>query len=263
MDATHDVIRVFDTHCHLDDERFNEDREDAYRRMLENGVKRCVCVGSDLPSSQRCLDFAQTHEGVYAAVGVHPHEAKDAPSDYLSQIERMLRHPKAVALGEIGLDYYYDLSPRDTQKRVMAEQMELALQLNVPVIFHIRDAHGDMADYFRSCDRLPSGVIHCFSGSPEMAKEYAKMGFYISFAGPLTFKKAPNLWEAAQAAPLDRLLVETDSPYLSPEPFRGRRNEPGHVVWVMKKMAALRELPEEEMARITWENACRFYRLDR
>lgn len=262
MEAEKELFQVFDTHCHLDDPKFDADREDAYHRMLENGVKRCVCVGSDLPSSRRCLEFAEQHDGVYAAVGVHPHEAKDAPEHYLIQLREMLRHPKAVALGEIGLDYYYDFSPRDVQKRIMAEQMELALEMDMPVIFHIRDAHGDMVDFFRGAKKLPSGVIHCFSGSAEIAKEYARMGFYISFAGPLTFKKAPNLWEAACQTPLERLLVETDSPYLSPEPFRGRRNEPGHVVWVMRKMAALRQLPEKEMARITWENACRFYRLN-
>jgi len=255
-------VKVFDTHCHLDDERFQEDRENAYARMLENGVKRCVCVGSDLPSSQRCLELASSHEGIYAAAGVHPHEAKDAPADYLEQLKGMLQEKKAVALGEIGLDYYYDLSPRDVQKRVMAEQMALALDLDVPVIFHIRDAHGDMVDFFRTAPRLPRGVIHCFSGSAEIAREYVKMGFMISFAGPLTFKKAPHLWEAAQVVPLDRLLVETDSPYLSPEPFRGRRNEPGHVIHVMKKLAALREISEEEMAKITWENACKIYGLE-
>ena len=230
--------------------------------MLEGGVKRCVCVGSDLPSSQRCLEMASSHEGIYAAAGVHPHEAKDAPADYLEQLKGMLQEKKAVALGEIGLDYYYDLSPRDVQKKVMAEQMALAIELDVPVIFHIRDAHGDMVDFFRQSPRLPRGVIHCFSGSAETAREYVKMGFYISFAGPLTFKKAPHLWEAAKAVPLDRLLVETDSPYLSPEPFRGRRNEPAHVVHVMKKLAALREISEEEMEKITWENACRFYGLE-
>ncbi|MBE5786587.1 MAG: TatD family deoxyribonuclease [Clostridiales bacterium] len=254
-------MRVFDTHCHLDDERFNEDRESAYQRMMDSGVKRCICVGSDLSSSRRCLELAEKYDGVYAAVGVHPHEAKDAPGDYIKSLTDMLRHPKAVALGEIGLDYYYDLSPRDVQKQVMAEQMELAMQLDKPVIFHIRDAHGDMVDFFRKSKRLPSGVIHCFSGSAETAKEYVKMGFFISFAGPLTFKKAPNLWEAACEVPLERLLVETDSPYLSPEPYRGRRNEPAHVVWVMKKLAALRDMTEEEMARLTWDNACRMYRI--
>jgi len=174
----------------------------------------------------------------------------------------MLAEEKCVALGEIGLDYYYDFSPRDIQKKVMAEQMELALRLNKPVIFHIRDAHGEMVDFFRAQKQLPKGIIHCFSGSAETAKEYVKMGFYISFAGPLTFKKAPNLWEAARVVPLDRLLVETDSPYLSPEPRRGRRNEPANVVYVMKKLAELREIPEEEMAKITWENACRIYELE-
>lgn len=254
-------MNVFDTHCHYDDERFNEDREAAYGRMLEAGVKRCVCVGSDLASSRRCLDIAAGHAGVYAAAGVHPHEAKDAPEDYLDVLRGMLKEEKTVALGEIGLDYYYDLSPRDVQKRVMQEQIDLALEMDKPVIFHIRDAHGDMLDAFRARKHLPSGIIHCFSGSAETAREYVKMGFYISFAGPLTFKKAPHLWEAAKSVPLERLLVETDSPYLSPEPLRGRRNEPANVVWVLKKMAALRELPEEDMARVTWENACRVYRI--
>lgn len=254
-------MNVFDTHCHLDDERFDEDREDAYQRMLSAGVRRCVCVGSDVASSRRCMEFAQAHDGVFFAAGVHPHEAKDASADYLDEVAQMLKMEKAVALGEIGLDYYYDLSPRDVQKRVMEQQIDLALQLDMPVIFHIRDAHGDMLDAFRRRKRLPAGIIHCFSGSAEVAKEYVKMGFYISFAGPLTFKKAPHLWEAAQAAPLDRLLIETDSPYLSPEPLRGRRNEPANVVWVLRKMAELRNLPEEDMARIAWENACRVYRL--
>lgn len=255
-------MRVFDTHCHLEDERFTEDREEAYARMREAGVLRCVCVGSDLSSSRRCLGVAQAHAGVYAAAGVHPHEAKDAPKDYLAQLAALLSEKKAVALGEIGLDYYYDLSPRETQKRVLAEQVALAVQLRAPVIFHIRDAHGDMVDFFRGCERLPAGIIHCFSGSPEIAREYVKMGFYISFAGPLTFKKAPHLWAAAQAVPPERLLVETDSPYLSPEPLRGRRNEPANVVWVLKKLAALRGMPEEEMARITWGNACAVYGLE-
>ena len=253
---------VFDTHCHLDDERFEEDRAEAYRRMLEAGVKRCICVGSDLSSSRRCLDLAAAHEGIYAAVGVHPHEAKDVPQDYLDQMAQMLKEKKAVALGEIGLDFYYDLSPRDVQRKVMAEQMDLALQLNVPVIFHIRDAHGEMVDFFRNSKKLPRGIIHCSTGSAEIVKEYVKMGFYISFAGPITFKKAPHLWEASKVVPLDRLLVETDSPYLSPEPLRGRRNEPANVVYAMKKVAALREIPEEKMAQITWENACRIYGLE-
>lgn len=229
--------------------------------MLAAGVGECVCVGSDLPSSRRCLAFARAHTGVYAAVGVHPHEAKDAPPDYLAQLEALMTQEKAVALGEIGLDYYYDLSPRDTQRRVLAEQVALAAERDWPTIYHIRDAHGEMVDFFRAQKRLPPGLIHCFSGSVEIAREYVRMGFFISFAGPLTFKKAPHLWEAAMNVPQDRLMVETDSPYLAPEPLRGRRNEPANVVWVLRRLAELRGLPEEEMARVTTENARRFYRL--
>lgn len=229
--------------------------------MLAAGVGECVCVGSDLPSSRRCLAFARAHTGVYAAVGVHPHEAKDAPPDYLAQLEALMTQEKAVALGEIGLDYYYDLSPRETQRRVLAEQVALAAERDWPTIYHIRDAHGEMVDFFRAQKRLPPGLIHCFSGSVEIAREYVRMGFFISFAGPLTFKKAPHLWEAAMNVPLDRLMVETDSPYLAPEPLRGRRNEPANVVWVLRRLAELRGLPEEEMARVTTENARRFYRL--
>lgn len=252
-------MRVFDTHCHLDNERFDPDREDAYRRMLEAQVLRCVCVGSDLNTSRQSLALAADHEAVYASAGVHPHEAKDAPEDYLDQLTDLLSRPKMVALGEIGLDFYYDLSPRDVQKKVMEEQTDLAVRLDRPVIYHIRDAHGEMVDFFRSRRKLPRGIIHCFSGSAEIAREYVRMGFYISFAGPLTFKKAPHLWEAAQAVPVDRLLVETDSPYLAPEPVRGHKNEPANVVWVLKKLAELRDLPEEEMAKITWDNACAIY----
>lgn len=252
-------MRIFDTHCHLDNERFDGDREEAYRRMIEAEVKRCVCVGSDLNSSFQCAALAESHPGVYAAAGVHPHEAKDAPPDYLDTLAGLLAQPKVVALGEIGLDYYYDLSPRDVQMRVMAEQVELAVQLHKPVIFHVRDAHGDMVDFFRGRKRLPEGIIHCFSGSPEIAKEYVKMGFYISFAGPLTFKKAPHLQAAAQEVPLDRLLVETDSPYLAPEPVRGHRNEPANVKHTVMKLSELRDIPPEDMAEITWNNACVLY----
>ena len=254
-------MNVFDSHCHLDDAKFDEDREEAYRRMLAAGVTRCVCVGSDLPSSESCIALAAGHPGVYAAAGVHPHEAKDAPEDYLDQLAALLRRERVVALGEIGLDYYYDLSPRDVQRRVLAEQVELAVQMDVPVIFHIRDAQGEMVDFFRGLKKLPAGIIHCFSGSPEIAAEYVKMGFYISFAGPLTFKKAPHLQQAAREVPLNRLLVETDSPYLAPEPMRGRRNEPANVVYTLQKLAELRGLPAEDMAAITWQNACDVFRL--
>ena len=254
-------MKLFDSHCHLDDEKFNEDRAETIARLREGGVERCVCVGSDLPSSRRCVALAEQYPFIYAAAGVHPHEAKDAPADYLDQLKTLLAHPKVMALGEIGLDYYYDLSPRDVQKRVVQEQLDLACDTDMPVIFHIRDAHGDMFDILRSRSRLPAGVIHCCSASAEMVREYLNMGFYISFAGPITFKNAAGPVSASQAVPLDRLLIETDSPYLAPVPLRGRRNEPANVRYVLEKQAEIHGVPPEELADITFRNACALYRI--
>jgi len=250
---------LFDSHCHLDDERFNEDRDDVILDISRSGPAKCMCVGSDLESSRRCIALSEKYDFIYAACGVHPHEAKDAPEDYLVQLESLLSHKKVHALGEIGLDYYYDLSPRDVQKKVMNEQIDLAVRLDVPVIFHIRDAHGDMIDILRARKQLPRGIIHCFSGSAETAAEYLRMGFYISFAGPVTFKKAPHLWEAAAVVPLDRLMIETDSPYLAPEPVRGRRNDPRNVKYVAEKLAALKGISPDELAGITYNNAMTVY----
>ena len=252
-------MKLFDSHCHLDDEKFDEDRAETIARLREGGVEKCVCVGSDLPSSRRCVALAEQYDFIYAAAGVHPHEAKDAPPDYIDQLKALLSHSRVMALGEIGLDYYYDLSPRDVQKRVLQEQLDLACDTDMPVIFHIRDAHGDMFDILRSRSRLPAGVIHCCSASAEMVREYLRMGFYISFAGPLTFKKSVHLQAACQIVPLDRLLIETDSPYLAPEPMRGKRNDPSNVQYVCKKAAELHGIPAEEMAKITYENARRIY----
>ncbi len=254
-------MQLFDSHCHLDDERFDEDRENVYLEMQKAGVARFTCVASDLKTAESSMRFAETHEGGYATCGIHPHEAKDAPQDYLDRLTELCRAKPYVAIGEIGLDYYYDLSPRDVQKKVLNEQLDLALMLDMPCIFHIRDAHGDMIDLFRQRRLLPAGIIHCFSGSAETAKEYLRMGFYISFAGPLTFKKSVHLQAACQAVPLDRLLIETDSPYLSPEPVRGRRNTPANVQYVCAKAAELHQISAEEMARITFENAMHVYRL--
>lgn len=255
-------MRLFDSHCHLDDEKFNEDRAETIARMREGEVAACVCVGSDLPSSQRCIALAEQYDFIWAAAGVHPHEAKDAPADYIDRLRALLRHPRVVALGEIGLDYYYDLSPRDTQKRVTQEQLDLACETDMPVIFHIRDAHGDMFDILRARGKnLPAGVIHCCSASAEMVREYLKMGFYISFAGPITFKNAAGPVSASQAVPLNRLLIETDSPYLAPVPLRGRRNEPAFVRHVLEKQAEIHGVSPEELAEITFQNACALYRI--
>ncbi len=256
------MIALFDSHCHVDEPKFDEDREQVLARMTENGVTRYAVIGSDMATSRHCMDFAAAHEGAYAAIGIHPHEAKGFQPTDLQTLADWSKENRVVAIGEIGLDYYYDLSPRETQRTVCEEQMELAWTLGLPVAYHIRDAHQDMIDLMkRHKTHLTGGIIHCFSGSWEIAKEYLKLGYYISFAGPVTFKKAPKLQEAAVNVPLDRLLIETDSPYLAPEPVRGRRNEPSNVRYVAEKLAVLRELPLEELAHITTANAMAVYNI--
>lgn len=255
-------MELFDSHCHLDEERFDEDRAETIARMMEHGVTRCAVIGSDMATSRRAADFVRTVPGAYAAVGIHPHDAKTYREGDLDLLAQWVQEEKVCAIGEIGLDYYYDNSPRDVQREVCELQLDLAYRLGMPAVFHVRDAHGDMIDLFRSRGgRLPGGVIHCFSGSWETAQEYLRMGFYISFAGPVTFKKAPKLQEAAMKIPRDRLLIETDSPYLAPEPLRGRRNEPANVRYVCEKIAALRGESIEEVAAYTTQNALDMYRL--
>ncbi len=250
----------FDSHCHVDEEAFDGDREAVLSRMGENGVTRYAVIGSDMPTSRRAAAFAAGHPGAVAAAGIHPHEAKGFREEDLEELGDLIRSGKARIIGEIGLDYYYDLSPRETQEAVCRKQMELAWELKVPVAYHIRDAHGDMLAIMKSMkSRLTGGIIHCFSGSPERAKEYLPLGYYISFAGPLTFKKAPKLREAALLVPADRLLIETDSPYLSPEPVRGRRNEPANVRYVGLKLAEIRQEDPEAIAACTTANARAVY----
>lgn len=256
------MTELFDSHCHVDEEKFDEDREEVLKRMAENGVTRYAVVGSDLATSAGSIRFAQEHSEATAVVGVHPHEAKGWTDDTAGQLADWYKSSQAAAIGEIGLDYYYDLSPRETQIEVCRKQMELAYELNAPVAFHIRDAHQDMLDLMKSMKKhLTPGIIHCFSGSAEIAKEYLKLGYYISFAGPVTFKKAPKLQEAAILIPDDRLLIETDSPYLAPEPVRGRRNEPANVRYVAMKLAEIRGTDFETVAAQTYENAMRVYGL--
>ena len=256
-------MNLFDSHCHLEDERFQEDRADVMARMEDAGVRRCILAGSDMDSSERIVKLTQEHENVYGVVGVHPHEAKTWTEDCARRIEEWVTtEPRIVGVGEIGLDYYYDLSPRDVQQDVFAKQLLLAHRLNKPVCFHIRDSHGDILSILRAHrNELPSGVIHCCSASLETAREYLDMGFYISFAGPITFKNANKLLDVAKFVPQDRILVETDSPYLAPVPMRGRRNEPAYVQYVAEKIAELRGIPAEELAQLAFENACRLFHI--
>ena len=250
----------FDSHCHVDEEAFDEDREEVLSRMKVNGVTRCAVIGSDMETSRRAAAFAAAHSGVVAAGGFHPHEASRFRESDLDELREMYQKGRIRAIGEIGLDFYYDHSPRDVQREVCIRQMELAWELKAPVAYHIRDAHQEMLEIMKGMKaRLTGGIIHCFSGSAEIAKEYLKLGYLISFAGPLTFKKAPRLQEAAKLVPKDRLLIETDSPYMAPEPVRGRRNEPANVRYVGLKMAELRGEEPEEVAAYTTENAMQVY----
>ena len=254
------MMEWFDSHCHVDEEQFNEDRDAVLARMREHGITRYAVIGSDMETSRRAVAFARKHEGAVAVGGIHPHEAKFFREEDTEEIRAWYREGKIRAIGEIGLDYYYDHSPRDVQREVCIRQMELAWEIGAPVAYHIRDAHGEMIEIMRGMkDRLTGGIIHCFSGSAETAKEYLRLGYYISFAGPLTFKKAPKLQEAARIIPKDRLLIETDSPYMAPEPMRGRRNEPANVRFVGLKLAELRGEDPEETAAYTTENAMKVY----
>ena len=219
-----------------------------------------MTVGSDLASSRRNIQLAHQHSFLYAAAGVHPHVASEAPYDYLDQLKELLDQPRVQALGEIGLDYHYDFSPRDLQQRQLNEQLDLAYQHGLPAILHVREAHGDMIDLLRRRgNRLSGGVIHCYSGSYESALEYLRLGMMISFAGSLTFKKAEKLHQSARELPLDRILIETDSPYLSPVPERGKRNNPAKVKLVCAFLAQLRGISFEEAAVATSDNARRLF----
>lgn len=253
---------LFDTHAHLDDKRFDDDRDELIRGLPERGVSRVITPGIDVDSSKKCVDLADKYDIVYAGVGIHPHEASKLEDNYLDQLRTMAQNKKVVAIGEIGLDYYYDFSPRDIQKQRFIEQIELAAELKLPIIIHNRDSHEDMLNILREHKELINGgVMHCFSGSWEMAKIVLDLGLYISLAGPVTFKNAKKPVEVAKNVPLDRLLIETDSPYLTPVPYRGKRNDPGHVALVAQKIAEIRGITAEEVGRITTENALNLFKI--
>lgn len=251
----------FDTHTHLDSHRFDEDREAVLEAVYQSDVKLLVNIGADMEGSRASVALAETHDFIYASVGVHPHDVEEMTEADLAELRVLAKHKKVVAIGEIGLDYYYDNSPRDVQKQWFLRQIELAKELDLPYIVHDRDAHGDCMEIIKQSGYF-RGVMHCYSGSVEMMEELVKMGFYISFAGPVTFKNAKAPKEVATRVPLDKLLIETDSPYLTPEPFRGKRNDSSMVRYVCREIASLRGISEEELAKITTENGKRFFSID-
>lgn len=246
---------LFDTHAHLDDKRFNEDRDKLIQELPERGVSRVLNPGADIETSRAALDLAEKHQTIYAGVGVHPHEVNQLEDGYLDILSDLASHEKVVAIGEIGLDYYYEHSPREIQKVCFVEQIELSAKLGLPIIIHSRDAHGDMLDILKANQGLIiGGVMHSYSGSWEMAEILLDMGFYLSLGGPVTFKNAKKPLEIAEKIPMDRLLIETDSPYLTPVPHRGKRNDPSLVRLVAERIAQIRGISFEELAQITADN---------
>ena len=251
---------VFDSHAHLDHRRFDGDREEIFATLRDAGVGHVMNVGCDLTSSMKCIALAKKYPGVYASVGSHPDDAANFSESTLAMYRQLARDPAVKAIGEIGLDYYYDDNPPQVQKPCFLRQMELAAELDLPVILHDRDAHGDVLDIVR---RFPTvkGVFHCYSGSAEMAKEVVKLGWYVGFTGVVTFKNARKAVEAAQAVPMDRILAETDCPYMAPEPHRGKRCDSRLVPVTVAKLAEIRGVSYEEMAAAVTENAKRLFRI--
>ncbi len=246
---------LIDTHAHLQDEQFDSDRGEVIARALAAGVERIINIGDTIESSARGVKLAADYPELYAAVGIHPQEAGQMQPSHEELLASWAKLPKVVAIGEIGLDYYYEKVSRDRQKEVFIRQLDLARQLHLPVCIHDRDAHGDLMAILAKEGKGITGVIHCFSGSWEMARELVRSGWYIGIDGPLTFKNAAKLPEVVCQVPLERLLIETDSPYLAPVPMRGKRNEPAHVIHVARKAAELRQMPFDEFAAATTKNA--------
>ncbi|MFC7443373.1 TatD family hydrolase [Laceyella putida] len=254
---------LFDTHAHLNDPQFADDREQVIKRAREEfGVDMIVNVGYNRETIRTSLELAEAHDFIYTAVGWHPHDAKDCTEQDLAWIRELTQHPKVVALGEMGLDYYWDNSPREIQADIFRKQIAIARETGYPIIIHDRDAHEDVVRILKeeNADEV-GGVMHCFGGDPEIMEECLKLNFMIGLGGPVTFKNAKLPKEIARLVPLDRLLVETDCPYLAPHPYRGKRNETGYVRLVAETIAEIRGLSLSELAHVTSENAKRLFKL--
>ncbi len=246
---------LIDTHCHLDSRAFDADREACIERARAAGVERMVAVGTGdgPPDLEAGIRLAERYPFISATVGVHPHDAAKTGEDTWAELSALMAHPKVAAAGEIGLDYHYDFSPRETQRAVFARQLELAREAGLPVVIHTREAWADTVELIRR-HGAAGGVFHCFSSGPREAEEALELGFYLSFSGIVTFPKAEEIREAARLVPEDRLLIETDAPYLAPVPYRGKRNEPAYLVQTARCVAGLRGVEPDRIARLTWDN---------
>ena len=251
---------LFDTHAHLNDPAFDEDRAELLETFADAGVGLVLNAGCSLESSHDCIALAERYPWIYCSVGTHPDTADEVNEEVLEAYRQMCKHPKVKAIGEIGLDYYYETIHREVQKQAFRMQMQLAQELDMPVIIHERNAHDDGMTIVKEFPKV-KGVFHCYSGSLELAKELIKRGWYIGFTGVLTFKNARKAVEVAANIPLDRIVLETDCPYMSPEPFRGKRNDPGKIYRMAEKLAEIRSMTVEEIHAITMENGKKLYRI--
>lgn len=255
-------MQLFDTHCHIADPAFDADRQEVIGRFLDAGVRRALVVADpceEMPNQEKVFDLVRKHDFLYAAIGVHPHNACRYGAQAEQTLQKYVQDPRCRLWGEIGLDYHYDLSPREDQRRVFDRQLDLAYERGLPVQLHIREVHGDCMDMLRAraaAGRMPGGIMHCYTGSWEAAKIYLDLGLYISLSGAVTFKNAPKLSEVAANVPGDRLLIETDCPYMAPVPLRGRRNEPSFLTHTLSRVAQLRGESPDQTARQLWQNAC-------
>ncbi|MCE5262356.1 MAG: TatD family hydrolase [Deltaproteobacteria bacterium] len=252
---------AIDSHAHLEMTEFDCDREEVIARAAAAGLTAIITVGTTIPDCEKAAEIARLHPRVYAAVGIHPHEVKEIDPGTYDALRGIARQEKVVAIGEIGLDFFYDHSPREVQLRGFAEQLDLALELDLPVIIHDREAHAETLRMLRQAKGHLRGVLHCFSGDEAMARECLAMGFYLSVAGPVTYKKSDQLRAVARQIPMERLLIETDAPYLAPQPWRGKRNEPAYVLETARCLAGLKDVPVEALERQTEENTCRLFGL--
>jgi TatD DNase family protein len=258
-------LQIIDSHAHLEFPQFDEDREAMLERARAAGITTLLAIGSGTGPDRlnAAIPFAEEHDWIYATVGIHPHEAQLATEEHFARLDELARHPKVIGWGEMGLDYYYDHSPRDVQLQVFRRQLGQARAAKLPIIIHCRDAWADTLEIIEQDWRSSGlgGVLHCFTGTLDNARRGLDMGFMISFAGNVTYPKMQHLRDIARELPLDRLLTETDSPFLPPQGFRGKRNEPAHVVEVAKALASVRDLGQEEIAATTAENFRRFFRI--
>lgn len=253
---------MVDSHTHIDSEEFDGDRAEVLARARAAGVTLMVDPGCDVPSSERAVALAEAHEDVYAAVGIHPHTAREASPAAFDTLRRLAAHPRVVAVGETGLDYHYDFSPRDQQRESLAMHVALAHEVGLPMVLHCRNAEEDLIAILERLDGARcGGVVHCFTGPAAVAMRLVALGFYIGVTGIVTFKKAVDVQETARQVPVERLLVETDAPYLAPIPYRGKRNEPAYVAETVRCIAGLRGMSVEALAEATAANARRLFRL--